>query len=494
MLISIDPQRVPDAFVRSTVTLETDRRMDSITVQVLSRSSLQPIIEEHNLYPEERKVLPMEDVVAKMRTNVKVNLERPRPQWGMTPPPTAFHVLFTYPEPNIAARVTQQLGSRFLELNVKDRGALSGATSRFLDNQLTEQKTRLEQQEKKLEAFRQRYGKEMPTQLLANMQALASARTQAQGLVESAARDRDRKLLLERIYREAANEPAMVSQTPGTANTPNSLPVIGGTAQQQLLAAQTLLASLEQRYQVGHPDVARTRRLIAELEPKAAAEAAAVAAARPTGENGAPAPVLDPDPVRRERLRQMVAEIESLDRMVAFKENEERRVRSEISEYQRRIEAVPGLESEWVSLTRDYDTQQAQYKDLLTKASAAHVADELEQQEIGERFRVVDPAGVPVHPLPSIRGTVNMSGAGIGLLLGLVIAAFLELKDTSFKTESDVLEILAMPVLATVPRVHGAAEQKRQRQRAMILSVVGTVAIVVASYLTWHLKLWNSLT
>ena len=46
MLIAIDPQRVPDSFVRPTVTLQTERRVDALQLQVLSRTALQQLIEE----------------------------------------------------------------------------------------------------------------------------------------------------------------------------------------------------------------------------------------------------------------------------------------------------------------------------------------------------------------------------------------------------------------------------------------------------------------
>ena len=45
----------------------------------------------------------------------------------------------------------------------------------------------------------------------------------------------------------------------------------------------------------------------------------------------------------------------------------------------------------WVKLTRDYDTQQLAYRELLTKSTAAQVAANLEDQDIGERFRIVHP-------------------------------------------------------------------------------------------------------
>ena len=489
MLIAIDPQRVPDAFVRSTVTLETDRRMDALQVQVLSRTTLQRMIESFELYPKERRALPMEDVVVKMRGSIRVDLETPRPRWGQEPQPASFHVRFTYPDPTIAAKVTQQIGVLFVDQNVKDRGALAGATNRFLESQLAEARGKLEAQERLLEAFRQRHGQELPTQTQGNVQSLSSAQLQAQSLVESAARDRDRKQMLERLYREAANEPPAA---PAVTLQTGGVPAVGSSAQQQLAVARANLAALEQRYKPDHPDVARARRQVGDLEPKASEEAR-IAATRDPNATTAAAGTTPADLARRERLREMAAEVESLDRQLAFKESEERRVRAEVSEYQRRLEAVPGLESEWVKLTRDYDTQQIAYRELLTKSTAAQVAANLEDQDIGERFRIVDPAQVPVHPLPSMRVRYNAGGLAFGLFVGLGIAALLELKDRSFRSDSEVLEVLALPVLASVPRVETSNEKTRRQRRQRVVSLAGAACVVVAGYVTWTLKLWNSL-
>jgi polysaccharide chain length determinant protein (PEP-CTERM system associated) len=491
MLVAIDPQRVPENFVESTVTLRTEIRMNAISVQVMSRTNLERMIEQFDLYPEERKVLPMEDVVIRMRESINYELERAQgPGREPSAAPNAFHVRFTYPDAAVAARVTQQLGSLYVEQNARDRGALASATNNFLETQLADARQRLEVQERRLESFRQKYGKELPTQLQTNLQASISTQTQIQNLVESMARDKDRKLLLEQLHREAVNTPVFVppAMQPG-GGTGTAVPT--GTAAQQLASARTLLAGLELRFRAEHPDVIRTKRLIAELEVKAKAEESTAAANASTS---SPAPANEAENQRRERLSQMLAEIESLDRQVKFKEKEEQRLRAEVAEYQRRIEAVPGVESDWVALTRDYETQQTAYRDLLTKSGAAKVAVELEQQQIGEHFRIVDPANVPVHPLPSIRMRINAIGLAIGLFIGLGIVAFLEIRDASFRSDNDVLEVLSLSVLAVVPRIETAAERRRRLRRYVLLSVTGAACLAGAGYVTWTLKLWQSLT
>jgi succinoglycan biosynthesis transport protein ExoP len=472
------------------VTLKTEERLDAIGLEVMSRKNLEQMITQMDLYPEERNKLTIEELIAKMDSDLVIGLEPVRRGPRGPEPAHAFHVRFTYTDAATAASVAETVGKMFVEQNAKDRGALARATSQFLEEQLIGTRKKLEEYEQRLEVFRQRHGNELPSQAQANLQAIQSTQLQVQALVEQIARDRDRKQMLERLYREALNEPAPAVTTPVAQPGGGNTTVVAISARQQLDNARATLASLELRYKPDHPDVIRAKQLIADLEPKAAAEVAAAQAAAATTSSqtlGA----LPLDPARRENSRQMLAEIESLDRQSAFKESEERRLRAEIAQYQRRIEAVPGVESEWVKLSRDYDTQQTAYKDLLNKVENARLAVDLEDEQIGEQFRVVEAAGVT--PLPSIRPAVNAGGLVVGLILGLAIAVLLELRDASFRSEGDVLESLSLPVLASVPQVFTTSEVSGQRRRTIVLASLGALSIVVMGYVTWTMQLWNSL-
>ena len=276
-LMRLIPQRVPESYVRSTVILPIANRLESVSREVLSQTQIEQLIGEFDLYPNERSVLPMQDVVNKARAAIDVEMVPP-PRGQM---PDAFHIRFTYPDPVTAARVTDRLGALFVNENARDRGDLANATSEFLESQLADARTRLEAQEQKLETFRQRHAGRLPSQLESNSEAAHNAQMQVQAVVESAARDRDRKLMLERMYRDAEAEPVPVVQpaapaaplAPRADNT-NAI-AMAGSSQQQLAMARATLASLELRLKPEHPDIVRTQRQISELEKKVAAEAAA---------------------------------------------------------------------------------------------------------------------------------------------------------------------------------------------------------------------------
>jgi uncharacterized protein involved in exopolysaccharide biosynthesis len=286
-----------------------------------------------------------------------------------------------------------------------------------------------------------------------------------------------------------------IPAAPAVSSGPDAVPT--GTAQQQLATARETLTRLELRLTPLHPDVLRAKRLISDLEGKAASEAAKAAESVKSVPGATPpAPVATlsaTDLARRESLRQMKAEIESLDRQTAFKESEEVRLRSLVSEYQRRVEAVPGIESSWVGLTRDYDTQQTAYKELLTKSEASKVAVSLERRQIGEQFRVLDPAKVPQRPVSPIRWQISIIGFAIGLFLGLAAGALREIRDSTYRSESDVLDALALPVLTSVPHVETAAESMRRIRRRRLVSAATASVMVATGIVFWSMRLWTQL-
>jgi uncharacterized protein involved in exopolysaccharide biosynthesis len=390
----------------------------------------------------------------------------------------------------LAAKVTHRLGSIFVDENARDRAAIAKGTDDFLQNQLADARQRLEEQEKQVEAFRQQHGNQLPTLLQSNLQAMQSTYLQVQGLVEGIARDRDRKMTLERLYHEAANDSvATMASAALQASGPNGAVPVTATKEQQLTAARTLLANLERRFMPEHPDIGTTKRLIADLEEQVAAakkNAPSETAVEPVAVAATPA-----EAERRDRLRQMKAELESLERLMTFKESEERRLREQLAEYQRRIEAVPGIESEWLALTRDYEATQKIYNDLLGKSEMSSVALQLESRQISEHFRILDPARVPITPVSPIRRQITLAGLGAGLFIGVALIGFLELKDSTIREEADVARLLSLPVLAAVPYVATAAELKRRSRLRVALWASAALFASIGGYVFWTMKLWT---
>jgi polysaccharide chain length determinant protein (PEP-CTERM system associated) len=461
--ILVVPQRVPDSYVQSTVSARIEDRLQSISQQLLSRSRLEPIILEFNLYRARRASRPMEDVVEFMRAQIDVQTVRG----------DAFVLGFTSEDPEVARRVTERLASLFIEENLRDREVLADATNQFLESQLEDARRRLIENEKRLEGFRLRYSGELPTQVQNNLQAMQNLQLRTQGLSESLARDRERRLLLERQLADLQNT---AGETPGgeaSAPAPGADGEATGSTAQQLEQMQAGLKGLRTRFTSEHPDVVRAERIVRELEVKLAAERAS--APRPAGAATAVESAGD------RRVASLRNELTQVIRDIALKEQQVNSIEGEIGSYRSRLDAAPIRESEMTELMRDYDTIRGVYTDLLAKREASKVAANLERRQIGEQFRVLDPARRPERPISPNRPIIALAGLGIGLAIGLALIAWREFRDTTVHTESQAAHALGLPVLATVPRMRNAVERRRRVRRLLSVSAAAVITVTAAA-------------
>ncbi len=486
-LILVIPQRVPDQYVRSTVTTRLQDRLQSISQQILSRTRLERIIQDFNLYAELRRTEFMEDVVEEMRRNINPQIVKG----------DAFKISYVSTDPRQAMLVTERLASLYIDESLKDREVLAEGTNQFLETQLQDARQRLIEHEKKLEEYNRRHSGELPTQMTSNLQAMNGSQMQLQAIVDSLNRDRDRRLNLERMLVDlTAQMPhASPSDAAAASDSPASnQPGPSAPANPPLAAAKRQLQDLELRLKPAHPDIVRARKTVEDLEKKAEADAAAaelsaLGRAPVAQAKGALAPNPN-DPVRR--IQSVREEMDTLDQQIALKETEQTRLHAVIADYQRRVDATPTRESELTELTRDYSTIQAMYRSLLGKNEDAKISANLERRQIGEQFKVLDPARLPQQPFSPDRPKIVALGAFLGLSLGVGLVAFLEYRDTTLKTDEDVLIALALPVLALVPTMRTAEELQRLRRRHLLVSLtsaVTVVASVAAIFFIWKLKL-----
>jgi polysaccharide chain length determinant protein (PEP-CTERM system associated) len=458
-LILVVPQRVPESYVRTAVTTRIDERLQAISQQILSRTRLERLIQEFNLYADRRKVDLMEDIVERMRKDIDVDIVKG----------DAFRVGFTADDPRVAMRVTERLASFFIDENLRDRETLAENTNQFLESQLEEARRKLVENEKQLEDYRRKHDGQLPTQLDANMQGLHNTEMQLQALLDSLNRDRDRRSTLERQIAELvaaapADTPAVHPATAGEEGAP------AGTAAEQLRAAQTILQGLSLRLKPEHPDVLRQKRIVAALQKRADDEAGS----RPL--TAAP-PLTPAESLRQNRLHDAKAEMDSLDRQLAEKGAEEKRLRGVLANYQQRIEAAPAREAELSDLTRDYDTFQQNYRSLLVKKQESQVAANLERRQIGEQFKTLDAARLPEKPSSPDRPKLYALGIVAAIAIGFALAAVAEYRDHALRSEEDVKLVLNLLVLATVPILEAAPRVDRRRK---LLAVSMTAVVVLA--------------
>jgi uncharacterized protein involved in exopolysaccharide biosynthesis len=135
-----------------------------------------------------------------------------------------------------------------------------------------------------------------------------------------------------------------------------------------------------------------------------------------------------------------------------------------------------------VELTRDYSTLQATYSSLLQKQEESKLAANLERRQIGEQFKVLDPASLPERPFNQAKRIGALAGGAVsGLLIGLLSVAFLEYRDSTFRTEQEVSRTLALPVFALVPKAKYEPEVRAARRRKWVAALAGAFVFLLGS-------------
>jgi polysaccharide chain length determinant protein (PEP-CTERM system associated) len=475
-LILVVPQRVPESYVKSTVTAKIEDRLNSISQQILSRTRLERIIDDFNLYADERRTRLMEMIVEEMRSNIDIKVVKG----------DAFRVAYVGDDAPTVMKVTTRLASLFIEENLRDREELAEGTNHFLEAQLVDARRRLIDHEKKLEQYRNRFAGELPSQLTPNLQVIQNVQLQLQSLTDALNRDVDRRALIDRQLRETEREIEAQSSLPPAASAADAAdaPAAGSTAAQQLTAARMTLANLERRLRPAHPDVQRMRRSVSDLEAAVALEAS-----EPAAHAVAIAPPSPAELMRQARAADLRMELGQVERQLALRNAEEQRLQGIVRDYQERIERVPARESELAELTRDYSTLQTLYQTLLAKQEESKIAANLERRQVSAQFKLLDPARLAEKPFGPRRRLIAAAGVAAGLCFGLALVALLEYRDRTFKTDADISNELRLPVLAVVPWMPSEGEERRAaRRRFAVISatgaaVSGCIAVIVYSVL-----------
>ena len=469
-LLLVVPQQVPQDYVQPTVTESVANRLPAITAQILSRSKLEKIITDMDLYKADRSREVMEDVVDMMRTRDVKTVAVGRDI-------NSFRISYVSHDAETARRVTERLARLYIDQNLQDRATQADNTSQFLATQLETARQRLVEQEKKLEAYRKSHAGQLPSQLEANMQGMQNAAMQLQALNQAMNRALENRLFIERQI--ADTETMVLPEAPTPPGAPSS------TAD-RLKAARTSLDALLQNYTPSHPQVISTQRTIAELTEQLATEQAAAAKNPPTTK-----PLVSPNELARQnRIADLKAQLLVVDQQLKTSRVQEEQLKRTISGYQAKVDVVPTRESELVELTRDYTTFSATYNNLLTKRDDAVIAANLERRQIGERFELLDPASRPEKPYNGLqRAGIMASGALVGLLLGLAVVALREYRDSSFKSKDEVVKALSLPVLASIPVMTSVREQETAVRRRRMIDVSGCALLMasVAIVVVWRL-------
>jgi polysaccharide chain length determinant protein (PEP-CTERM system associated) len=467
--IQVVPPKVPEAIMKETRSASLIDRLRATEATIFSRTRLEHLVKEFNLYPEQQKNEIMEDVVARMRRDIKS-----QPLKG-----DVFAVQYTGRNPITVMKVTERLASLFLEESLKEGQRRAEGTSSFVEAEVEEKHRQLLEIEAKLTKYKLQNSGELPSQVGSNMAAVSSLQSQLQQNSISLNQDNTRRLFLEREIANLESQPDAVPVTNGASTDPTTMK---GSAAQKLAAAETIKAGVIARgVKPTHIDYIRAERMVAQFKKEADAEALKT----PLGTSGTGTAVASLSS-RDKALASYREELTALKTNIAAKEAEDKRIRARAAEYQAKVDRTPLREAELTELQREYDTITGIYDGLVGKRESAQMSVNLNRRQIGEQFVLLDPANVPQKPSAPDRMLINLFGLVAGLVVGLSLVALLEYRDSTFKTDSELGGILSLPVLAVVPLMLSETERRSKFRKRLILNLgLGSTVAVCLAVITY---------
>jgi polysaccharide chain length determinant protein (PEP-CTERM system associated) len=428
-LVLIDQQKIPGEFVKPLQAEALDSRLAYETEQILSRSSIEPIITKYNLYGDQH--LPMDVRVDQTRKALKI--EAIQSEIARSNGLPGFKIAFTANDPHTAQQVCSDITSLFTANNLKIRSASAEQTNDFLQSQLDDAKRNLDDQDAKVAKFQQEHFGTLPGDVGGDVSVMSSLNSRLDATTQAIQALEQNKSVGEALL---AQQTAAVSSSGPAAIAPQ-------VQEKQLEDLEKEEEDLTLHYTPDYPDVKAVQRKIADLKAQMAKAASAP-----------PAPVIAtaaaPTPRDSASVVQLRAQLRGIDVQIATKQREQDDLKRQIQGYAGRIQSSPEVAAQFKELTRDYDTALNFYNGLREKMNQSQMTTSLERRQQGETFTVLDAASLPTEPTYPKQINFAVGGLAGGIAIGVLIVAFVEYKDIALRTERDVWELTHLPTLAVI--------------------------------------------
>jgi uncharacterized protein involved in exopolysaccharide biosynthesis len=406
----VQSQDLPTSLVESPTNGAVEQRIARIREQVLSRGDLIQLIEQNDLYPEERRSQPLSKIIEKMRHSTAVGaLSSDIGQQSGTQNNTiAIAMSFDYPDAGKAQAVLQSFVSKFLTMDSQDVEDQATLTVRFLQDQATKLQSQITDLEGQLTALKARNGSALASSGMPAVLDTGSFSAQIAGL-----QNENRQLLAQSRR---------------------------GNSNDALSSAEAALAAAQAQYSDTHPDVIAAKERVRELRQMSASA-------------GPDTTLQDQIAANNAAIRQLM---EQRDAAMA-------RANAAVAGSAR----APAILEQAMQLENRVSTLRSQYQQISENLLKAQNSARMATEQRAERLSLVEPANLPDRPFSPNRVQLIAVSAGGGLLLGLLLALGIEFVNRPVRSPRQ-LEQLDIPVIGLVPLIKTKTQSRPKGLRGLL--------------------------
>ncbi len=517
--ILIKEQEIPPDLIRSTITTYAWQRIQTISQNVMTRSNLMDIVEKYDLYPSKRKRETTEEIIERIRDDIKmepISADVVDPRTGRPTPATiAFSLSYDSERAAVAQKVANELTTLYINENLKSRTEKAAETVDFLTDETARMAQHIADLETRLAEFKQKNVNTLPELAQLNLQLmertdreLMDTQNEIRSLEErkfyvegqlaqispnspmfstSGERILDSESRLKMLRTELASASAKYS--PDHPDVQRITREIDGLSKQtgavsyrqeqakEMTRLRGELATIRKKYSDEHPDVIRLAKQLEEMETSLKRSADQSPESRVAAEK--------PENPAYISLQSQLEATNSQLRSVSTKRDQ---LRAKLSDFERRIVKTPQVEREYLELRRDYENSQVRYREIKGKQMEADIGQQLEKESKGERFTLIDPPQLPEQPIKPNRIVIVVLGFffSIGGSLGYALVA--ENIDRSVRGMRGVIAALGAAPLSVIPYIENSEDTTRRantKKHAVRAVMAGFIIALVVVQFVW---------
>ena len=510
-IILIEQQEIPAELVQSTITSYAQQRIEQIKARIMTIGNIMSIVDEYDLYTaRERERKTRTEMAGEFRRAVSIkpiSAEVVDPRSGRPSSAViAFSLSYQGGAPASVQKVTNEITQLYLEENLKERREESISTSEFLENEAELLKSELGKLNEKIAIYKEENSGALPDQLVYNQSVIDRTLNQIDTLVFQLSELGKRKLSLEsELTQLNPNAPVILST--GQA-------VLGEA--DRLKAMQTELRQLEAKYNENHPSVVRVKREVQELldnDVSYAEREETLKQLRLERDrlSGLKQRYTDEHPkiVESEKIIRSLESALAKDAQLSDEKpdnpaylvvqnrldstNEDIRateqqlveLREKVERHERLLSKTPQVERDLQDMSRDYQSLNRKYQEIYAKQMSAELAKNLESEQRGERFTLIQPPELPIDPVSPNRVALVFLGAVLAIGAGFCMAVLREVLDDGVYGSQAVFAATGSMPLVTISYMENR-DEKRKHLRSRIYWLLGLVLLGVISLILFH--------
>ncbi len=448
--VYVDTQSILKPLMSGVAVLSnTEQQVNMLSRTLISRPNVEKLVRMADLDLRATSKSEQEALIERVTRNLSIQTAG-----GSTN--NLYILAYRDTSPEVSKKVVASLLSIFMESSLGATRKDSTTAATFLNEQIKNYETKLEEAETRRKEFRLRNlqltasdGKDSASRLADANAQLETARLALREAVN--ARDAAKQQLELDLKRNSTGSSlqSLMQESSQKLATPEIDSRIDGLKRN--------LDQLQQRYTDQHPDVVNTKRLIKELEDQRRREVADLQKAALN------------NPVTSGGRGDSLANQE-LARVLATKEVEVASLRARVDELQGRyaqaqaaIKMAPQLEAEFAQLNRDYEVIKKNYEEMVARRESASLSTDLDNTSGVADFRIIDPPRASTKPVAPNRLMLLAAGLVVALLAGLVAAFAASQLRPVFHDLNEMRQRLALPILGAVSRQETPEDRRRAK-------------------------------